>query len=215
MSNTDSDQQARDTQKKQAFLDTSQYSLNGVKRYEWIFGETFLSTGGKETTDLVLEKIILPPGSHILDVGSGIGGHSFLLAEKFQSYVHGIDLSRNMMAVAEDHLSRRPHLKSLVKFEFVDITKEQPTIPDNFYDLIYSRDCFMHIEDKFTLFRRLFLKLKPGGRIIFTDYINGDRQLDHEYTEYLKQRQYFPATLQKYQKILETSGFVGIQCSNW
>ena len=210
------EEEARDTLKKQEFLDTSQYSMNGIKRYEWLFGTTFLSTGGKETTNMILENVSLAKGSHILDVGSGIGGHAFLLAEKFKSFVHGIDLSRNMMAVAEDHLSRRPHLKSHVRFEFVDITKEQPTIPDNFYDLIYSRDCFMHIEDKFALFRRLYGKLKPGGRIIFTDYVSGDHaSLDQEYVEYLKQRQYYPATITKYNKILQNSGFGNIQCSNW
>lgn len=208
-------EEIEDTKRKQDFLDTSQYNLNGVKRYEWLFGTTFLSTGGKDTTDMILANLKLEPGSKILDVGSGIGGSAFLLAERFKSYVHGIDLSRNMMAVAEDHLSRRPHLKAYVRFEFADITKEQPGIPDNHYDLIYSRDCFMHIEDKFALFRRLFMKLKPGGRIIFTDYVSGDHELDQEYVEYLKQRQYYSVTIPKYNKILQNSGFVNIQCSNW
>ena len=31
----------------QRFLDTSQYTLNGILRYEWIFGEGYVSTGGK------------------------------------------------------------------------------------------------------------------------------------------------------------------------
>jgi phosphoethanolamine N-methyltransferase len=215
---TKQEQEAEDTRRKQDFLDTSQYNPNGIKRYEWLFGTTFLSTGGKDTTEMILAHIHLQPGSQILDVGSGIGGHAFLLAEKFKSFVHGIDLSRNMMAVAEEHLSRRPHLRNQVRFEFADITKEQPGIPDNFYDLIYSRDCFMHIEDKFALFRRLFMKLKPGGRIIFTDYVSGDHDHDHldqEYVEYLKQRQYFPATIPRYNKILSNSGFVDIQCANW
>jgi hypothetical protein len=39
------------------FLDDGQYSRNGILRYERIFGDTFVSTGGVETTkvkDIVL-----------------------------------------------------------------------------------------------------------------------------------------------------------------
>ena len=32
------------------FLDQEQYSTNGILRYERIFGEGFVSTGGAETT---------------------------------------------------------------------------------------------------------------------------------------------------------------------
>ena len=32
------------------FLDDGQYSRNGILRYERIFGDTFVSTGGVETT---------------------------------------------------------------------------------------------------------------------------------------------------------------------
>ena len=168
------EEEARDTRAKQDFLDSSQYTMNGVKRYEWVFGETFLSTGGRETTELLLSGVSLPPGSQVLDVGSGIGGSAFLMAERFGARIHGIDLSRNMMAIAEEHLSQRAHLRPLVRFEFADITKQVTCVPDAGYDLIYSRDCFMHIRDKFTLFRRLFAKAKPGAAILFTDYINGE-----------------------------------------
>lgn len=37
-----------------------QYTTNGVKSYEWVFGETFLSTGGVRTTESLLERILLP-----------------------------------------------------------------------------------------------------------------------------------------------------------
>lgn len=32
------------------FLDAGQYQKNGILRYERIFGETFVSTGGEKTT---------------------------------------------------------------------------------------------------------------------------------------------------------------------
>ena len=73
----------------------------------------------------------------------------------------------------------------------------------------------MHIEDKFALMRRLFTKLRPGGRVLFTDYVSGDGPQEPEYAAYLKQRQYFPATVDKYRKVLQTSGFVAVDCADW
>ena len=38
----------------QKFLDEQQYSRNGILRYEKIFGEDFVSTGGITTTKVLL-----------------------------------------------------------------------------------------------------------------------------------------------------------------
>merc|ERR1719435_438206 len=43
----------------QEFLDKSQYSMNGILRYEKIFGPGFVSTGGKETTENFVSKLNL------------------------------------------------------------------------------------------------------------------------------------------------------------
>ncbi len=47
--------------------------------------------------------ISLPAGARVLDVGCGTGGSAFHLARKFGATVIGIDLSKNMLAVAEEH----------------------------------------------------------------------------------------------------------------
>ena len=41
-----------DSAEFQKFLDTKQYNRNGILRYERIFGWTFVSTGGKQTTEV-------------------------------------------------------------------------------------------------------------------------------------------------------------------
>jgi phosphoethanolamine N-methyltransferase len=199
----------------QNFLDEVQYTLNGVKRYEWIFGETWLSSGGAQTTDVVLSRIQITPGSRVLDMGSGIGGHSFHLAEKFNCKVLGIDLSRNMVAVAEDHLNRRPHLQKLVEFELRDATKLSD-LEENSFDVIYSRDTLLHIEDKANLFSNFFKWLKPGGQIIFTEYGRGDKSdYTAEFKAYVAQRQYHLLTVQEYEKVLQAAGFQDIEAEDW
>ena len=39
------------------FLDAGQYQKNGILRYERIFGETFVSTGGEKTTKVTNNKL--------------------------------------------------------------------------------------------------------------------------------------------------------------
>lgn len=43
----------------QEFLDNQQYSANGILRYEKIFGRTFVSTGGLETTKVMFGLFVI------------------------------------------------------------------------------------------------------------------------------------------------------------
>ena len=65
----------------QEFLDQQQYSKNGILRYEKIFGKHFVSTGGRETTVDFVKMLDLKTKQRVLDVGSGIGGSAFYMAQ--------------------------------------------------------------------------------------------------------------------------------------
>ena len=39
----------------------------------------------------------------VLDIGCGTGGSAFFLARKFKVQVLGVDLSSNMLAIANEH----------------------------------------------------------------------------------------------------------------
>ncbi|KAF8764356.1 Phosphoethanolamine N-methyltransferase 3 like protein [Argiope bruennichi] len=196
----------------QNFLDNKQYSRNGVRRYEWIFGKTFLSTGGESTTGKYIERLDLKPGQKVLDVGCGIGGHSFYMAEKYDVEVLGVDLSVNMMTVATEYLSERPHLDKKVKFVICDITKS--VYDDASFDTIYSRDTLLHIPNKEELFRNFEKWLKPGGKILFTDYSRSDKEVSPNFEQYIKDRGYNLLTLQQYKELLENCGFVNVKAED-
>lgn len=70
------------------FMDNKQYTRNGILRYEKIFGDGFISTGGLDTTLKFFESFDLKPGQKVLDVGCGIGGGNFLMAQVNISLVY-------------------------------------------------------------------------------------------------------------------------------
>ncbi|XP_040996535.1 phosphomethylethanolamine N-methyltransferase-like [Juglans microcarpa x Juglans regia] len=186
----------------QRFLDNVQYKSNGILRYERVFGEGFVSTGGIDTTKEFVQKLELKPGQKVLDVGCGIGGGDFYMAENFDVDVVGIDLSINMISFA---LERAIGLKCSVEFEVADCTKK--TYPENTFDVIYSRDTILHIQDKPALFRSFYKWLKPGGKILISDYCKSAGTPSPEFAEYIKQRGYDLYDVKAYDQMLRDAGF--------
>ncbi|CAI0380583.1 unnamed protein product [Linum tenue] len=186
----------------QQFLDNVQYKSNGILRYERVFGQGFVSTGGLETTKEFVARLDLKPGQKVLDVGCGIGGGDFYMAETFDVEVVGIDLSINMISFA---LERAIGLKCAVEFEVADCTKK--TYPDNSFDVIYSRDTILHIQDKPALFRSFFKWLKPGGKVLISDYCKSAGTASPEFAEYIKQRGYDLHDVKAYGQMLKDAGF--------
>ena len=58
-----------------------------------------------------LEMLNLKEGERVLDVGCGIGGGDFYMAEKYGVYVHGVDLSVNMILLAMERASEMKKTK--------------------------------------------------------------------------------------------------------
>ena len=90
----------------QKFLDHQQYSRNGILRYEQIFGQDYVSTGGAETSEEFVAMLNLKEGQKVLDVGCGIGGSAFLMRRKYGAHVQGIDLSKNMIDIANERAAK-------------------------------------------------------------------------------------------------------------
>jgi len=212
----ESDDGVQGFQTFQEFLDKSQYSMNGILRYEKIFGPGFVSTGGKETTENFVSKMNLKEGEKVLDVGCGIGGGDFYMAKKYAVTVHGMDLSANMISIAMERqlniLAQGDRSAAKVVFELSDATER--VFRSNSFHAIYSRDTILHIQDKASLFASFYTWTKPGGRLLISDYCCGqeDRSLWSEhFTQYVKQRGYQLHTVQEYGKILEGAGYCDVE----
>jgi len=189
------------------FLDHVQYSRNGILRYEKLFGHGFVSTGGRETTNEVVGKLVLKPGQSVLDVGCGIGGGSFYLAEKFGVDVLGMDLSVNMVAIALERACLGEYNSDVghVTFEVSDCTNRE--FANGSFDAIYSRDVILHIHNKPGLFKNMFDWLKPGGQVLITDYCRSPDEPSPGFAAYIKQRGYDLHSVPAYGQMLMNAGF--------
>ncbi len=195
------------TEEHSAQLDASQYTRESILKYEKIYGHNFISTGGFESTRTIVPSLGLKPGMKVLDIGSGIGGSAFYMAENFKVQVHGLDLSHNMLAIANERLQEQK-LESLVSFEYGDILE---TAAESVYDVAYSRDAFLHIENKALLFQLIERALKPNGLLFFTDYCWGEGEHSEEFLSYVAQRGYDLHTPKDYGKLIEAAGFKDVQ----
>ena len=166
----------------QEFLDSTQYSTSSILQYEAVYGEDFVSPGGYELVVEHIGHLDLAPGSRVLDVGCGLGGSAFVMARQFCLYVDGIDLSKNMLVMANAKLSAYG-LSDRVNLELGDCLELQR--PEYYY-AVYSRDVFLHIDDKTRLFSVLRAALLSGWKLFFTDYCCGEKPLGKEFSAYVE-----------------------------
>ena len=84
--------------------------------------------------------------------------------------------------------------------------------PAEYYDAIHSRDAILHMHDKSTLFKNMYKSLKPGGKLLITDYCRNDDKTveDKKFEEYVKNYNYDLITIAKYKSFLTEAGFSNV-----
>lgn len=190
----------------QSFLDSNQYRHDEIEKYEAIYGRNFISPGGKETTQTFLNLIPLEPNKTVLDIGCGLGGAAFLMAQKYGVRVHGIDLSTNMLQIAKARCQEEG-VTDLVTFSHGNCLEMSYSAAYNF---VHSRDVFLHIEDKQRLFHLIHQALKPGGILMFTDYCRAESEPTPDFAGYIAQQGYHLCTIAEYRHLLTSSGFTDV-----
>jgi len=107
-------------------------------------------------TRLAFELFTPEKGMTILDAGCGTGNFSIKLAER-GACVTGIDLSTEMMAIAQEKAHRRN-----LDIEFIEMNIYDQAFPDNYFDAVFSMAVFETLTESQQAFQELMRVLKPG-----------------------------------------------------
>jgi SAM-dependent methyltransferase len=145
-----------------------QYAKDFTDALQFMWGEGFLSPGGPEEVAEMVAGIDLA-GKRVLDVGSGLGGVDILLAGKHGvAEVIGIDVEPQLVDAARALIAAKG-LTERVTFQLVE--PGPLPFPDASFDVVFSKDAMVHIEDKAALYAEVLRVLKPGGWFTAADWL--------------------------------------------
>lgn len=134
-------------------------------------------SGGRQATAALTAQLDLQPDSHVLDVGSGIGGTARFIASTYGCRVTGIDLTEEYVETARA-LTDRVGLADRVTFRQASAL-ELP-FPAAGFDAVCMLHVGMNIEDKDTLCAELARVLRPGGACGIYDVMrSGEGELSY------------------------------------
>lgn len=126
---------------------------------------------GRAASLEIIEALALTADSRVLDLGSGLGGPARTLAEVTGCTVTGIDLTPELCEVATA-LSAWTGLAGRTRFQVGDATATG--LPDASFDAALTVHVAMNIADKPALYREAFRVLRPGGRFVVYDVLQGE-----------------------------------------
>ncbi|NOX29017.1 MAG: methyltransferase domain-containing protein, partial [Actinobacteria bacterium] len=191
-------------------LDDHQYTVSGLAAYESVYGTDFVSPGGERTTREILATLDLTDQTSVLDVGCGLGGAAFMMAREFGSSVVAIDLSQNMATEAAIR-AENYELDQLVDVVHADIM----TLDGHeTFDVIHSREVFLHIRDKAALHHQLMSMLTPGGVLMFTDYCRGPQAPSESFAAYMTDFGYNLCPVDHIGQLLVDTGYEQVEATD-
>jgi len=144
-----------------------------IRVWQIIYGSRgIISQGGANSIDDMFSGIKLT-GKKVLDVGCGLGGVNFYLAQKYNVDVVGVDKEKYMIDQANKLLAEvQSSLIGRVSFKTLTTPTSLKEFKDNSFDVLYCKEMLYHVpfRKKLPYLCEMFRVLSPGGILVVGDW---------------------------------------------
>jgi ubiquinone/menaquinone biosynthesis C-methylase UbiE len=187
-----------------------EYDDDAIRFLEALWGDGYLSPGGPEEVDRVLEGVSLK-GKTVLDIGCGSGGITLHLVERHgAAHATGFDVELPVIEAAR----RRARERGLSdRAAFVHAPPGTLPFSDESFDAVFSKDALLHVPDKDALFAEIFRVLKPDGVFAASNWmISHDGEPSPEMKAYVAAEglSFAMASPARYAEAMRRAGFADV-----
>jgi SAM-dependent methyltransferase len=192
----------------------SEYGNEFIPLMDLVWGKGFIAPGGEGNVDRIVRGVDLQ-GKRVLELGSGAGGGTLVLARKYGAQVIGLELEQGLVDLSREH-ALAAGLSQQVEFRCVEAGPLP--VDDASFDVLYTSGVVCHIEDRATLFDDVMRVLKPGGILLGYDWFVTRDSDDIDTWKAASGLHLHNATLDSYLETLADCGFVevgGSDASDW
>jgi glycine/sarcosine/dimethylglycine N-methyltransferase len=130
-----------------------------------------IAPASQRTVERMAQDLGVTAETRILDMGAGYGGSARWLAKTYGCRVTCLNLSE-VENERNREKNRAQGLDHLV--DVVDGSFESMPVQDNFYDIVWSQDAFLHSGERRQVVAEIERVLQPTGQVVFTDPMADD-----------------------------------------
>ena len=187
-----------------------EYDDDAIRFLEALWGDGYLSPGGPDEVDRVLEGLTLR-GKTVLDIGCGSGGITLHMVEKHGAgHATGFDVELPVVQAARLRAQKRG---LAARATFVHAPPGPLPFADATFDMVFSKDALLHVPDKDALFAEIFRVLQPGGVFAASNWmISHDGEPSPEMKDYIAAEglSFAMASPARYAAAMRRAGFADV-----